>query len=217
MLKKNLTLALLSSFLMWLAWPPNTYFAPLLLVGLVPLFVALNRIVLSGETKKGKKIFFTAGLTFFVFNTACVYWIYNAISAYNDTLVALLISFLPFCFGALLMTLAFWLYYQISKITPSIFIKYLGLISFYIGLEYFYQSWDAEFPWMTLGNGFASMHSVIQWYEYTGVYGGSLWILLSNIIAFEAYKKYTSSAVGYAKIRPAILWLLIVCVPIGFS
>jgi apolipoprotein N-acyltransferase len=38
---------------------------------------------------------------------------------------------------------------------------------------------------MNLGNGFAESHYLVQWYEYTGVYGGTLWILISNILIFE--------------------------------
>ena len=60
----------------------------------------------------------------------------------------------------------------------------MGLISFWIAYEYLHQSWELAFPWMNLGNGFANFHQIIQWYSFTGVYGGTLWILLGNILAF---------------------------------
>src|SRR5690606_29196971 len=59
-----------------------------------------------------------------------------------------------------------------------------GLVSFWIAYEYLHQSWDLAFPWMTLGNGFAGTHQLVQWYEYTGVYGGTVWIWASNILLF---------------------------------
>ncbi len=203
---------------MWLAWPPHIWFAPLLLVGLVPLFIALNEITKQNETKKGKQIFLTAGLTFFVWNTASIYWVYNAVSSFNDglagSIIAFFVSLIPYGLGALLMTFAFWLYYQLqSKVNSKI--AYLGLVSFYISMEYLHQSWDLAFPWMTLGNGFAGMHQLAQWYEYTGVYGGSLWILLSNILAFEAYNALNSKSVSNVKL--AITWGFIIILPIGFS
>jgi apolipoprotein N-acyltransferase len=213
--KQTYLLALLSAFLLWLAWPPIPFTAPLLLIGMVPLFIALQSISKDGRPKTSKRIFRTAGLTFLVWNTASIYWVYNAIVAYNDPFTAFLVSLIPFGLGALLMTTAFWLYFRLTQVS-SRKIAYLGLICFYIGMEYLHQSWDLAFPWMTLGNGFAGMHQLVQWYEYTGVYGGSLWILLSNIMAFEAYKAYKTYK-GYPGIRPAIFWLALILVLTAIS
>jgi apolipoprotein N-acyltransferase len=217
MLKKNYLLALLSALILWLAWPPHVWLAPLLLIGLVPLFIALNNTIDQKQKKTGKRVFLTAGLTFLVWNTASIYWVFNAISASNTgflgTIVSLLVSLIPYGLGALLMTFAFWLYYQL-KTKANSKTAYLGLISFYISMEYLHQSWDLAFPWMTLGNGFAGMHQLAQWYEYTGVYGGSLWILLSNILAFEAYKTWKNND---SKLKATLSWILVVALPIGFS
>ena len=213
--KQTYLLALLSAFLLWLAWPPMPFTTLLLLIGLVPLFIALNSISGNAEKKQGKRIFLTAGLTFLVWNTASIYWVYNAISAYNGPAVALPVSLIPYGLGALLMTFAFWLYYRLGKYVNKK-IAYLGLIAFYIALEYLQQTWDLAFPWMTLGNGLAGMHQLAQWYDYTGIYGGSLWILVSNILAFEAYKKFKSQT-GYLRFRTAGIWALVVIIPISIS
>ncbi|TCD03543.1 apolipoprotein N-acyltransferase [Pedobacter psychroterrae] len=207
-------LGLLSSFLMWLAWPPINYTTPLLLIGLVPLLIALSAIKADDRSKKGKRVFLTAGLTFLVWNTASIYWVYNAISAVNDPLVAALVSIIPFGLGALLMTFAFWLYYRLGLVANK-YIAYAGLICFYIAMEYLHQTWDLSFPWMTLGNGLAGMHQLAQWYEYTGVYGGSLWILLSNIVVFEAYKEIKQA--GGWKALPILVPAIVILVPIGLS
>ncbi|MET3113401.1 apolipoprotein N-acyltransferase [Pedobacter sp. CG_S7] len=213
--KHTISLALLSAFLMWLAWPPIPYTTPILLIGLVPLLIAIDKIKFSETLKKGKQVFLTAGITFLVWNTSCIYWVYNAISADNNAVVSFLVSLIPFGLGALLMTFAFWLYYRLSLyVTKKL--AYAGLISFYIAMEYLHQTWDLSFPWMTLGNGFSGMHQLAQWYEYTGVYGGSLWILLSNIFAFEAFKAFKTQK-GYFKYRQSLLWALIVILPAAFS
>ncbi|QPH41599.1 apolipoprotein N-acyltransferase [Pedobacter endophyticus] len=213
--KQTYLLALLSALLLWLAWPPMHFTTPLLLIALVPLFIALEAVGNRVTPKTGRHIFLTAGLTFLVWNTASIYWVYNAISAYNGALTAIPVLIIPYGLGALLMTFAFWLYYRLSKYANKR-IAYLGLISFYIALEYLQQTWDLAFPWMTLGNGLAGMHQLAQWYDYTGVYGGSLWILLSNILAFEAYRKFKSQT-GYLKFRPWAIWVLVVIIPIGIS
>lgn len=214
--KNTAPLALLSAFLMWLAWPPIPYTTPILLVGLVPLLIALDKIVLKKEEKIGRQVFLAAGLTFLVWNTASIYWVYNAISAVNNPIVAAFVSLIPFGLGALLMTFAFWLYYRLQRVTNKS-VAYAGLISFYIAMEYLHQTWDLAFPWMTLGNGLSGMHQLAQWYEYTGVYGGSLWILLSNILAFEAYKKLKAEAKGYVRLRPVMIWAILVVIPAGLS
>ena len=217
--KQTYLLALLSAFLLWLAWPPMPFTTPLLLIGLVPLFIAFDAIASDTAKKQGKRIFLTAGLTFLVWNTASTYWVYNAISAYNTgfigTIVSFFVSLIPYGLGALLMTFAFWLYYRLGKYVNKK-IAYLGLIAFYIALEYLQQTWDLAFPWMTLGNGLAGMHQLAQWYDHTGIYGGSLWILASNILAFEAYKKLKSQT-GYLRFRTAGVWALVVIIPIGIS
>ncbi len=201
--------------LMWTAWPPHVWVAPLLLVGLVPLLMAVNVIISKNENKTGKAVFLTAGLTFLVWNTLSIYWVFNAINAVNTgiagTVVSLLVSLIPYGLGALLMTFAFWLFYRLRTYTSKT-IAYAGLIAFYISMEYLHQSWDLAFPWMTLGNGFAGTHQLVQWYEFTGVYGGSLWILLSNILAYEAYQH-----IQVKKYKLAAAWTLLVLIPISYS
>lgn len=190
--------------------------APLLLFGLIPLLFAVDDIMANQKVKKkGKRVFLAAGLCFLVWNTASIYWVYNAISAYNGAAVALPVSLIPFGLGALLMTFAFWLYYRL-RIYVNKTMAYLGLISFYIALEYLQQNWDLAFPWMTLGNGLAGMHQLAQWYDHTGVYGGSLWILLSNVLAFEAIKQFRSDT-GLARVKILCIWVLILVIPIGIS
>ena len=213
--KQTYGLALLSAFVLWLAWPPIPFTTPLLLVGLVPLLIALAEISKRPQQKRGKRIFLTAGLTFLVWNTACIYWVYNAVSYGNSPVVSLLICLIPYGLGALLMTFAFWLYYRLSLYTTKK-IAYLGLISFWVSIEFLHQSWDLAFPWMNLGNGLAGMHQLAQWYEYTGVYGGTVWIMLSNILAYEAWLAFKSQK-AYARFRPALIWIAVLIIPSGYS
>jgi apolipoprotein N-acyltransferase len=78
------------------------------------------------------------------------------------------------------------LYHIVSKRAPKI-LAYTTLITAWIAGEYLYTQAPAlSFPWLVLGNGFADDTWAVQWYEYTGVFGGSLWVLLVNVLAFEA-------------------------------
>lgn len=228
-MKKNILLALLSAFLLWLAWPPIPYTSPLLFIAFVPLLFAIENIINGNNSKKGKKVFLTAGLTGFVWNTACIYWVFNAMNAVMPSGVAILISLIPFGLAALLMTLAFWLYYQLRK-RYGTFFSLTGLICFWISYEFLHQSWDLAFPWMTLGNGFAMDHYLIQWYEFTGVYGGSFWILLSNILLFLILRgsqkdirtdldSVSFNSVNLRQINPrlASIWIALIILPITIS
>ncbi|MFR6634055.1 MAG: hypothetical protein ACLUQ6_02570 [Alistipes onderdonkii] len=51
-----------------------------------------------------------------------------------------------------------------------------------------YTVGEFSWPWLILGNGFSHDVWLVQWYEYTGVFGGSLWVLLCNILFFEALR-----------------------------
>ena len=176
-------MALLSAFLLWLAWPPIPYSSPLLWFAWVPLLFALEGVMRSDDRKKGMKVFLLGGLTGVVRNTASIYWVFNAMNAVMPVYAAALVSLIPFGLAALLMALVFRLYYQLRK-RYAIGWALAGLVCFWVAYEYLHQSWDLAFPWMTLGNGFAATHQLIQWYEYTGVYGGTVWIWLLNILIF---------------------------------
>ena len=184
-MKKNILLAIFSGLLLWIAWPPTPYTAFLLFVGFVPMLVAVENIIQSNHIKKAKKIFGTAFIGFFIWNTLCIYWVYNALKMIGGA-VALPISFIPYSLGPLLMATAFWLYYYLRILSNRAW-GLAGLVCFWIAYEYLHQSWDLSFPWMTLGNGFAVSHKWVQWYEYTGVYGGTIWIWVVNIMVFLIY------------------------------
>ena len=92
-----------------------------------------------------------------------------------------------------------------------------GLVCFWIGYEYLHQSWDLAFPWMTLGNGFAVSHEWVQWYEYTGVYGGTVWIWALNILAFLVYMGLSEVQTKQTKLKLIGAFVLVLVIPLFFS
>ena len=162
--------------------------------------MATENIISSDRKKKGNLVFKTAFLCFVVWNTASIYWVINSLTAVMPVWMALFVSIIPFGLGSLLMTIAFWLYYRLRLITSRT-ISFAGLICFWIGYEYLHQTWDLAFPWMNLGNGFAQSHYLIQWYEFTGVYGGTLWVLLTNILLFQLYQALRPGDPGKLKLK----------------
>lgn len=214
-MKKNILLSILSGLLLWIAWPPTPYTSFFLFIGLVPMLIVIENIISSDYTKKGKKIFWTTFIGFFIWNVLSIYWVYNSIKTIG-AVIAVPISLIPYSLGPLLMSTACWLYYRLRRVTkPGIGL--IGLIFFWVGYEYLHQTWELNFPWMTLGNGFAMSHKWIQWYEYTGVYGGTIWVLAANILSFLVYQSLKQSD-GIKKKASLILSLgLVILLPIAWS
>jgi len=55
----------------------------------------------------------------------------------------------------------------------------------YFFIEWLHFNWLFAWPWLTLGNIFGASVDFIQWYKFTGVLGGSIWILLCNYFIFK--------------------------------
>ncbi|MCR8558638.1 apolipoprotein N-acyltransferase [Mucilaginibacter sp. BJC16-A38] len=214
-MKKNILLALISGLLLWIAWPPTPYSTFLLFVGFVPMLVAIENIIRSDYTKKGKKIFGTTFLGFFVWNTLSIYWVYNSLKIVGEV-VALPISLIPYSLGPLLMATAVWLYYRLRLVTNRTW-GLAGLVCFWMAYEYLHQTWDLAFPWMTLGNGFAVTHQWVQWYEYTGVYGGTIWIWGLNILAFLVFIGIREAPNKKLRLSLISAFVIVLIAPLAFS
>ncbi|TWR25014.1 apolipoprotein N-acyltransferase [Mucilaginibacter achroorhodeus] len=214
-MKKNILLSIFSGLLLWVAWPPTHYTTIMLLIGFVPMLVAVENIIKSDVKSKGKKIFHIAFLGFFVWNVLCIYWVYNALKIIGPV-TAIPITLIPYSLGPVLMATACWLYYRL-RLKANRTISLVGLVCFWIGYEYLHQSWDLNFPWMTLGNGLATTHQWAQWYEYTGVYGGTIWIWAINILVFLIYIGLRESQAKTIRLKLIVSLVLVFILPLSFS
>lgn len=214
-MNKKLLLSIFSGLMLWIAWPPTPYTTILLFVGLVPMLVAMEDIIESSSTKKGKEIFKTTFIGFFIWNTLCVYWVYNSLKMIG-ALAAIPVTMIPYSLGPLLMATACWLYYRL-RLRTNRTVGLIGLVCFWIGYEYLHQSWDLNFPWMTLGNGFAVSHQWVQWYEFTGVYGGTIWVWAVNILIFLLYIGLRQAQPAQARRKLVIAAVTAFVLPLGAS
>jgi len=172
---KNYLLAILSGFLLSLSWP--TYGFPLLLfIGFVPLLLAEKSIRENSLKRNNFHIFVSVYLSFLIWNIVTTWWIWNATPA--GAIFAIIVN-------TLLMTLVFQLYHLIAKRKPKRF-SLIFLVVLWIAFEKFHLNWDFSWPWLNLGNGFSDYPEWVQWYEYTGVFGGSLWVWIVNLSVFAA-------------------------------
>jgi apolipoprotein N-acyltransferase len=180
MLKRHhlILLSLVSGLTLSFGWPANG-FAPLLFIGFVPLLLIENHLWENRADNSRFSIVWYSFMAFAIWNTLTTYWIYNSTLA--GAIAAILLN-------SLFMTIVFTLFHITRRnLKPGIH-NYLALIAYWLSFEFIHLHWDLNWPWLNLGNGFANFHKWIQWYEYTGTFGGSLWILIVNIFLFIAVK-----------------------------
>ncbi len=77
-----------------------------------------------------------------------------------------------------------WLLYVKVRENLNLHLSLIFLITSWLSVEYLSTHTNTLTPWYNLGNSLAGWVKLVQWYEYTGVLGGSLWILVVNILAF---------------------------------
>lgn len=175
-------LSLLSGLLFTFSWFPHG-FVPLLFVAFIPLLIVEHEIFKTPQQYKSLTLFACSFLAFFTWNILTTWWVHYA--SFGGAIMAIVCN-------ALLMTTVFMMFHKVKK---RLGIKW-GIplfISFWISFEYFHLNWDLTWPWLTLGNAFADTPNWIQWYEFTGVFGGSLWVLLVNCFLFLLLFTQTST------------------------
>ena len=119
------------------------------------------------------------GVTITLWTLLTVRWVWYA--APIGVIAAIVINVAAL--GGVLM-----LYRWASRRLPRV-IAYTILVTGWVGFEWVYTIGQISFPWLVLGNGFANDVWAVQWYGITGVFGGSLWVLIANILLWEALRR----------------------------
>jgi apolipoprotein N-acyltransferase len=164
-------LTLLTGLLLIAAWPLSPL-TPLIFIAWTPLLGIANSSI------KKNKFFGYTFLSLLLWNTGTTWWIWNSTDV--GTIAAIITN-------TLFMCLPWWGYF-IFKNWHGRCMGYASLVCFWMLFEYIHFNWQLSWPWLTLGNAFASHPAWVQWYEYTGVAGGTFWVLTVNILLFECFR-----------------------------
>ena len=140
------------------------------LIGFVPL-LCMERI--ATETGR-KRVWIYHYSAFVLWNAMTTFWVCNA--TVGGGLFAIFAN-------ALQMSLIFGLF-RLSRKKFSGSLPYIFLMAAWIAWERFYFDAEISWPWLVLGNSFARTIKAVQWYEFTGTLGGSLWVWLCNLGIF---------------------------------
>ena len=144
------------------------------LTAFAPLFI-MELIICREGIRGGWWYYFCA---FLGFNILSTWWIWNVSPA--GSIAAILINTLE-------MSLIFAAMRVFKRHCRhcSGWLPYLFFAALWLGWEHIYFNIELSWPWLVLGNAFATSVNLVQWYEITGVLGGSLWILVSGWLTFK--------------------------------
>ncbi|MBL4668799.1 MAG: apolipoprotein N-acyltransferase [Flavobacteriales bacterium] len=171
-------LSILSGLLMGISWPATGNLAPLFFIALIPLLYVEHIISQNLDKYKSRHVFFAAYTTFFTFNVFTLWWIWFA-SAGGMAMVAIIYTFF-------MATIFYWFHTAKKRLGTKR--GYIALAVLWVGFEWLHSNWELSHPWNTLGNTFSNYPELVQWFEFTGVMGGTLWIFIVNILLFLLFK-----------------------------
>lgn len=210
--------AVVAGLLLAFGWPSHG-FPIFLFFGFVPLLLLEDKISKSdGIWKKGLKVFCLSYLSFLIWNGIGIWWLHYAQEVNsNGELQNSWISYLfPVLANSLLMSIVFLVFHKLKNRTNHQ-IGYLFFVAFWMAFEKFHLWWEMTWPWFNLGNGFSNYPKWIQWYEYTGTFGGTLWILGGNLLILMMLNKFLKSKNTSDRNKLILYPVLWIVVPIGIS
>lgn len=139
----------------------------------------------------------------FIWNAGTTWWIWNSTA---PGAIGAIIS------NSFLMSIPLW-GFHIFKSKYGNRIGYVSFVVFWLSFEYVHLNWQLSWPWLTLGNVFAIRSNWVQWYEFTGVGGGSLWVLAGNIMVLQLI----NNAKGSRRNSIALITVLTFLLPLVLS
>ncbi len=187
--------------LAWTGWCSGL----ILLVSLVPFFLIENYLFENKKRFSPNAFFIYLLPGFVLFGIIGVGWMRVASITGAVCVIMGLAS---------LMSFAMWLAHLV-RLRAGNLPGIIALVSFWLGYEFLSLNVNIVSPWLNLGNGLSKDIMFIQWYDITGTSGGSLWILLSNllltILLIRPDEKKTTVKFVF------LAWLSVIVIPSAYS
>ncbi|MCU0439488.1 MAG: apolipoprotein N-acyltransferase [Raineya sp.] len=136
-----------------------------------------EKFIRENFSKPTKVLYIFLFITLLSWNAIATWWVYLTKALWVIAVSNTLVMLVPF-------RIWFWLKKQLHENWHPILFAII-----WIAFEFFHHHWQLTWIWLTLGNAFLYQNTWVQWYEFTGVLGGSLWILGGNIFAFRLFNK----------------------------
>lgn len=198
--------SVISGLLLSLAW--SGWFSGLVLfIAIIPLLFVEEYFYRNRHIFKSRTFFLYLSLSFTIWNLLSIFWIYNAT--------------IPGAIGAIiinttLLSVVIWLFHVTHRRLGNKF-GYISLVIYWLAFEHFYLNAEISFPWLNLGNGLAKDILFVQWYEYTGTLGGTLWVIIINILLFKIINNYLAGKTLREQIAKILFTSGIIFIPMVIS
>lgn len=173
----------------------------LIFFAFVPLLLVEHYFCQNKHQFKSIHFFLHSYFAFFVWNAFSTWWIMKA---------SLVGAILAIVINSFFFAVIAWFFHLVKR-NSSIRLGYLFFVVSWLAFEYLHLNWELSWTWMTLGNALSEQVRFIQWYEYTGTLGGSLWILLINVCFVLIFIQWIEDA--YVKRKTIALLLILLVFP----
>jgi apolipoprotein N-acyltransferase len=199
--------AVLSGALLALAFPAVDW-NPLAWIALVPLFW----VGLGHGSRRAFHAGWVAGTVFFV---ATLYWLVLTIGTYTNLSPLVSVGPLLLLCGFLGLFVALFLAVceraradkvELALVAPALWVVLEWVRTYILG----------GFPWVVLGYSQYRTTYLIQFAEFTGVYGISALVVLVNVVVYGAFRRWRDGQVPSPRRLLALTTVLIVLVAWGF-
>lgn len=121
---------------------------------------------------KFELFFLKSFLLLLIWHIGAVFWMVKIDYGFYGLIVNVFYYLIPFI-----------VFYILRNVTnKNLFL----IIPIWTIFEYMLDVSNFSYPWLTIGNSLSNSIEIIQWYKYTGVLGGSIWLLIT---AFFLYKR----------------------------
>jgi apolipoprotein N-acyltransferase len=190
-------LAVLSGLLIAVAWPVRGL-APLAFIAFVPLLYLEDK----------HYSFWISSIAFLIWNALTTWWVWKTTALGTIGMIVL---------NSLFMTCVFWAYHFVKSRLYDNKKGYYLLIIFVLAFEYLHLNWQINWPWLNLGNVFSHYHTWVQWYSITGIAGGTIWVLTTNILIYKFLHLSFRAAGEESHWRLAVTIVCILFIPLIIS
>ena len=190
----SLSLSLIAGICLIAAWT----FSPLVFL-LFPSWIILIELA----ARKRRPLLFLY-LAFAVWNAGTTYWIANAHPLGVIATVGI---------NAWLMSFALWFGMRckvmFERLGATSVLSWLPVFAAWMAFEHLHEFWGLAFPWLHLGNTFYAWPELVQWYEFIGNSGGTLWVLLVAVIWSSAAGRFQKASALLAPIVTSVVMLVL--------
>jgi len=203
--KSSLTKLLL--FVLWIMIPLSLTFVSFLSWNYFGLFFIVFIIAIFYHIHYCDKIPFNLyifkTLTILItWHIGALFWMFSIDKGVFGLFANVLVYLVPF--------VVFYILRKRYNVTTLVFIP------LWLFFEYVQNSYHFSYPWLTLGNLLSNQTYLAQWYQFTGVLGGSLWLLLISYFIFQIIflKKKNLNLLFITILLPSILSLFLLDIKI---